>query len=161
MTKFKTRNDVPEKVRSQVIDLLQQQLSNAIDLSLQAKQAHWNVKGPTFIAMHELFDKVAEEIEDQVDLLAERIVQYGGVAAGTLQAVGKKTELPEYPANAVSAAEHINALSHSMSSFGESARAGIETCDKLGDKVTADLLTEVTRANDKNLWFVEAHLQSE
>jgi starvation-inducible DNA-binding protein len=86
---YTTGNDLSEKVRSQVIDLLNQRLADAIDLDTQAKQAHWNVKGPQFIALHKLFDEVYAAVEEYVDLLAERVVQLGGIAAGIAPVLSK------------------------------------------------------------------------
>jgi starvation-inducible DNA-binding protein len=153
-----TRNDLPEKARKKLVDLLQARLADAIDLGLQAKQAHWNVKGPQFIALHELFDGVHTRVQAQVDDLAERIVQLGGSASGTLQAAHARTSLPEYPLDAVSGRAHVEALAASMTVYGKAVRAAIDAAAKLGDADTADLFTEVSRAADKDLWFVEAHL---
>ncbi len=75
---YPTRNDLPEATRRAMITLLNQQLADALDLGLQAKQAHWNVKGPNFLSLHELFDKVATELDELTDELAERAVELGG-----------------------------------------------------------------------------------
>ena len=157
----KTRNDIPEKVRIQVAALLQERLAEAIDFEAQAKQAHWNVKGPDFIALHKLFDEVYEHAGEHVDLIAERIVQLGGVAEGTVRAVAKRSKLPDYPLTISSGKEHVEALSRAIAWFGESIRKAIDQADEVNDKGTADLFTEVSRALDKDLWFVEAHLQAE
>src|SRR5579871_6645364 len=108
---YPTKNSLPEKTRSLLVGLLQERLGDAIDMALQAKQAHWNVKGPDFIALHELFDKVAEALEDHVDLIAERIVQLGGIALGTLESLKERTTLPIYPVEISSGKEHVAALS--------------------------------------------------
>ncbi len=157
---FVTKNTIPEKVRKQIIDLLQGHLSNSLDLSSQAKQSHWNVKGPDFISLHELFDKIAESSEGYIDLIAERIVQLGGTAEGTLRAASKRTDLPDYPLNISSGHEHINALSQSLACYGEGIRKAIPLANEIKDSDTADLLTQVSRDVDKYLWFVEAHIQS-
>jgi starvation-inducible DNA-binding protein len=157
---YPTKNNIPEKVRVQIAGLLQGHLVNSIDLTLQAKQAHWNVKGPNFIALHELFDKVTEEAEGFADLIAERIVQLGGIAIGTLGPVDLKSTLPTYPLKISGGKEHVAALSHSLASYGESIRAAIAQTAELNDAGTADILTEISRAADKNLWFVEAHAQA-
>lgn len=154
-----TRNDLPKKTRAAVCTLLQRQLAAAIDLSLQAKQAHWNVKGPQFIALHELFDKVYEEASGHVDELAERIVQLGGIADGTLAAVRRLSKLPDYPVDAHSGPEHVEALSNSLAAYGKAIRAAIDEADAAGDADSADLLTGISRGCDKQLWFVESHLQ--
>jgi starvation-inducible DNA-binding protein len=158
---FKTKNDLSETIRSKVIELLNARLADAIDLQTQTKQAHWNVKGPNFIALHELFDKVNEDVEDYVDEIAERAVQVGGVAEGTARSAAKRSSLSEYPANTVDGRSHVEALSSALAAFGKSARKGIDQANELGDLDTADIFTEISRGIDKWLWFVEAHLQAE
>jgi starvation-inducible DNA-binding protein len=158
---FKTKNDLPEAVRVKVIELLNARLADCKDLQTQIKQAHWNVKGPHFIGLHELFDKINEEVDEYVDEIAERAVQLGGVAEGTARVVAKRSTLPEYPLNIADGRSHVEALSSALAAFGKTARKAIDETDGLGDKDTADLFTEVSRGIDKWLWFVEAHLQAE
>jgi starvation-inducible DNA-binding protein len=150
---------LPESVRVEVINLLNQRLADAIDLSLQSKQAHWNVKGPTFIALHHLFDDVHGAVDEYVDLLAERIVQLGGVAEGTVGAVQQRTSLTDYPLALANGAEHVAALSDALAQFGRTARIAIDEMNDLKDAASADILTEITRGVDQWLWFVEAHQQ--
>ena len=157
---FKTKNDLSEAVRTKVIQLLNERLADCIDLQTQTKQAHWNVKGPNFIALHELFDKINEAVEDYVDEIAERAVQLGGVAEGTARMVARRSSLAEYPA-AVDGRSHVEALSSALAAFGQGARKAIDVADELGDLDTADIFTEVSRGIDKWLWFVEAHMQAE
>ena len=157
---YPTKNTLPEKVRTQIGGLLQGHLSNSLDLMTQAKQAHWNVKGPDFISLHELFDKIAESTEEYIDLIAERIVQLGGIAEGTLKAAVKRTQLPDYPLNIASGHDHVNALAHTLASYGERVRDAIGNANELVDQDTADLLTQISREVDKYLWFVEAHVQA-
>ena len=158
---FKTKNDLSETIRVKAVELLNARLADAIDLQTQAKQAHWNVKGPHFIGLHELFDKVNEDVEDYVDLIAERAVQLGGVAEGTARIAAKRSSLGEYPANIADGRSHVDALSSALAAFGKSARKAIDQANELHDLDTADLFTEVSRGADKWLWFVEAHLQAE
>jgi starvation-inducible DNA-binding protein len=155
-----TKNSLREPTRRKMIELLNQQLADVLDLGLQAKQAHWNVKGPHFIGLHELFDKVAEELEEFTDEIAERAIELGGVALGTVQIVAKQSRLGAYPLNIVSGKEHVAALSSALAKVGASTRAAIDIAGKAGDADTADLFTEVSRGVDKLLWFVEAHLQA-
>ena len=155
-----TKNDLPAKVRTEMIGLLNARLSDAIDLGLQTKQAHWNVKGPNFIALHELFDKLAEGLEEHIDSIAERVVQLGGVALGTLQEVQGKTQLLPYPTDIADGIAHVEALSQAYATFGKSVRAAIDAAEEAGDKDTADLFTQVSRDADKSLWFIEAHIQA-
>lgn len=156
----KTRIDIPEKTRRKVIGVLGARLADAIDLQLQVKQAHWNVKGPRFIALHELFDKLAGEVTGQVDELAERITSLGGVAQGTLAAVAGRTTLKPYPLDIDTGTAHLEALSAALAHYGRQLREAIDSSDKQGDKVTADLYTGLAAAVDKQLWFLEAHLQA-
>ena len=154
-----TKNDLPSKVRSKVIGILGDRLADATDLMLQSKQAHWNVKGATFIALHELFDKVNESAEEWVDLIAERIVQLGGTAEGTVQATAKRTSMAPYPLEITSGRDHVDTLSSALASFGKRVRSAIDKTGKAGDADTADIFTEISRDVDKYLWFVEAHNQ--
>lgn len=155
-----TQNDLAEKVRLGVIELLNRQLADTLDLGLQTKQAHWNVKGPNFIALHELFDEVVDELAEYTDEIAERAVALGGTALGTVRVAAAQSRLPEYPLNISSGREHVTALSSALAKLGKSMRSAIESAAELGDADTTDLFTEVSRGVDKLLWKVEAHLQA-
>jgi starvation-inducible DNA-binding protein len=157
---FETENDLPKNTRAEVIGIVNQRLADVIDLQGQLKQAHWNVKGPHFIGLHELFDKIAEEVEDYVDMIAERVVQLGGIAEGTVRAAASRSRLEEYPPNIADGAAHVEAVARALSAFGREARMTIEETAGLDDADTADLFTEVSRGIDKWLWFVEAHTQA-
>lgn len=155
-----TRNDMDEQIRCTMISLLNQHLADVIDLGLQTKQAHWNVKGPHFIGLHELFDRAAEQVEEFTDEIAERAVEVGGIALGTIQAVSKHSRLTAYPLDLASGIGHVTALSDALAKFCATTRAAIDTAGKAGDADTADLFTEVSRGVDKLLWMIEAHMQS-
>jgi starvation-inducible DNA-binding protein len=158
---YATKNDLSESTRTKMVQLLNARLADAIDLQTQMKQAHWNVKGPSFIALHELFDKINEDVEDYVDLIAERVVQLGDIALGTARSAAQRSQQKEYPLNISSGRDHVEAVSNALATFGKAARAAIDASDALRDKDTADIFTEVSRGVDKWLWFVEAHLQAE
>ena len=158
---YPTKNDLPETTRRQMIDLCNARLADAIDLQTQTKQAHWNVKGPHFIALHELFDKVNEDVEDYVDLIAERAVQLGGAVEGTARSVAKRSTLAEYPLKIGSGRQHVDALSSALAAFGKLIRSAIEESDRVDDEDTNDIFIEISRGVDKWLWMVEAHLQPE
>ena len=156
---YDTGNDLPEGVRAQVVDLLNQRLADAIDLDSQTKQAHWNVKGPHFVSLHKLFDEVHDAMEEYVALLAERVVQLGGIAAGTVQVVAGRTALPEYPSAIAPETEYVYALARSLAEFGGHVRRAIDQTNDWGDQVSSDICTEISRGVDQWLWFVEAHGQ--
>jgi starvation-inducible DNA-binding protein len=157
---YETENDISEGCRAQLTVLLNQRLASAVDLQMQMKQAHWNVKGPNFIGLHELFDKVGEAVESYVDLIAERVVQLGGIAEGTVRVAVSRTRLPEYSLEIADGMAHVEAVARALSTFGEEVRSTIDEANGLEDAGTADLFTEVSRGIDKWLWFVEAHSQS-
>src|SRR5256884_9527450 len=130
---YPTKNDLPETTRRQMIDLCNARLADAIDLQTQTKQAHWNVKGPHFIALHELFDKVNEDVEDYVDLIAERAIQLGGGVEGTARSAAKRSTLPEYPVKAGSGRRHVDALSSVLAAFGNPAVGACEESKAVND----------------------------
>ena len=157
--RYETGNDLPATVRTQVINTLNQRLADAIDLSSQVKQAHWNVKGASFIGLHRLFDEMHEAVEGYVDMLAERVVQLGGIAMGTVRMVADRSLISEYPATIADGPLHLNALAGGLAEFGAHIRRTSDEMDDLGDQDSADLCTEVSRGTDQWLWFTEAHLQ--
>jgi starvation-inducible DNA-binding protein len=157
---YETENDISLKRRTELNALMNLRLASAVDLQMQMKQAHWNVKGPSFIGLHELFDKVAEAIEDYVDQIAERIVQLGGIAEGTVRVAAARSRLAEYPLQIADGLAHVEGVARALSTFGKEARLTIDEVNALDDADTADLFTEVSRGIDKWLWFVEAHSQA-
>ncbi len=152
-----THNTLPMKIRAQSVELLNKHLAAAIDLHAQVKHAHWNVRGPNFIAIHELFDRVSEEIETYSDLIAERASGLGGTAHGTIQVAAEHSFLVRYPLGIADGHQHVFAVSAALAAFGQSAREAIGHATKFGDVDTADLFTEISRGLDQQLWFVEAH----
>ena len=149
---YPTKNDLPEATRRQMSDLCNARLADAIDLQTQTKQAHWNVKGPHFIALHELFDKVNEDVEGYVDLIAERAVQLGGVAEGTARSVAKRSTLAEYALKSGTGRQHVDALSSALAAFGKLIRSAIEDSGRVDDEDTNDIFIEISRGVDKWLW---------
>lgn len=155
---YPTRIDLSIDVRSQVVKVLNQTLAATLDLKTQTKQAHWNVKGMDFFQLHELFDEMAGELEEYVDMVAERVTALGGTAMGTARLAAAESILPEYALDAVDGAEHVTALAERFAAYGKHLREAIDTTDDLGDADTADLYTEISRTIDMRLWFLEAHL---
>jgi starvation-inducible DNA-binding protein len=157
---YQSHIDIPAHVRRGVIGLLQARLSESIDLETQMKQAHWNVKGRTFYQLHLLFDKVHGEVEEFVDLIAERITALGGVADGRIQTAAKTSALYEYSLETTGGEAHLKAVAAVLAQYGKALRADIDKTAELGDAVSADILTQIARETDKQLWFVEAHLEA-
>ena len=155
---YPTRIDLPQEVREKVANLLNQTLAATLDLKTQTKQAHWNVKGMDFYQLHELFDEMATELEEYVDMVAERVTALGGTALGTARIAATESILPEYDLDAVGGIEHITALADRYAAYGAHLREAIDISDNWKDADTADLYTEISRTIDKRLWFLEAHL---
>jgi starvation-inducible DNA-binding protein len=155
-----TKNDLPLKTRKSMVELLNQLLADGSDLRSQAKQAHWNVKGSNFIALHLLFDEIATALLPLVDEIAERAVQLGGETHGTVRMAAKSSRLKEYLPGAADGAAHVDALSSALAAYGASLREGMEQSEKAEDMATNDILIEAARVVDKYTWFVEAHQQS-
>ena len=158
---YETLNDLSKASRVELNELLNQRLADAVDLESQVKQAHWNVKGPHFIGLHKLFDEIYESVGEYVELLAERVVQLGGIAEGTARVAAARSRLEEYPLDIADGTTHVQALSKALATFGHEVRTAIDEADDLDDADTADLFTEVSRGIDKWLWMVEAHLQAD
>jgi starvation-inducible DNA-binding protein len=157
---FETRIDIAEGSREELVQLLNARLADTFDLYSQLKQAHWNVKGSDFIQLHELYDDIAEGVLEYVDTIAERATALGGLALGTARMAAAASTLDEYPVGAVEGLDTVAAIADRLASYGASVRAAIDAAVELDDQATSDLFTEVSRAIDKHLWFVEAHLQS-
>ena len=156
-----TKIDLPESTRAKLVELLNARLADGIDLMLQAKQAHWNVKGPNFIALHELFDQVEATVRDYVDSIAERAAQLGGTVEGTIRLASKRSSLGEYPLGITDGHDHVDALSSAIGKFSNAARQASQRAESLDDANTMDVFTEVSRGADKLVWFVESHLQGD
>jgi len=156
---YTSRIDLPASGRSELVELLNVQLAATIDLHLQTKQAHWNVKGPMFYALHTFFDDLAESVEEFVDELGERVTALGGIARGTARMAAAASPLPEYGTDIVSGEASLAALIERYASYAAITRAAIARAGDLGDAASEDLFTEIARTIDKNLYFLESHVQ--
>jgi starvation-inducible DNA-binding protein len=159
MRTHETKNDLQENAKKSSIELLNARLADTIDLALITKQAHWNLKGPRFIAVHEMLDEFRGQIDEWTDTIAERAVQLGGTAVGTSQEVAKRTTTAAYPTDIYTIDDHLRALIEAYSNVANRVRKAIDDADSAGDANTADIFTEASRGLDKALWFLEAHVQ--
>ena len=159
MTEHVTRNDTDTNARKVATELLNARVADGIDLALITKQAHWNIRGRTFIGVHEMLDKLRADMDEYNDTMAERVVQLGGVALGTSQVLAKHSSIEPYPTEISSIPDHLHALIARYGQFANDVRKNIDDTDEAGDPNTADLFTEVSRGVDKWLWFLEAHIE--
>ena len=157
---FETRINLPRENREQLTELLNARLADAMDLYSQTKFAHWNVKGKDFYQVHLLFDTIAEDVEDGIDLLAERVTALGGVARGTLRQAAEASSVPEFEVSGNGSMDFVRALADHVGTVANSVREAIDQSSELDDQGTADIFTEIVRALDKDLYFLEAHLQA-
>ena len=153
----KTRNDLRSNTKHTATALLNARLADAIDLALMTKQAHWNLRGAQFIAVHEMLDGFRTDLDGHIDRMAERVVQLGGIALGTTQTVANESKLKAYSTDLVRIEDHIAALGARYGDLANSMRLAIDTADEAGDADTADIFTAFSRSLDKALWFLEAH----
>ena len=151
--------DMKDNVRNSVIDVLNARLTDCLDFRLAVKQAHWNIKGPNFIAIHELLDQVAARMDGHIDVMAERVVQIGGFANGTLQQVVQGSALEPYPQGIANQDDHLEALRDRLQQLAGACRAAITETEEAGDADSADIMTGVSRGLDKDLWFLASHLK--
>lgn len=156
-----TRNSLDSNAKKASIETLGALLADSIDLALLTKQAHWNIKGPRFIALHEMLDGFRTELDTHVDTMAERVVQLGGIAIGTTQSVSSSTRLKAYPTDLQEEDAHLIQLIDRYGATADHVREAIDLVDEAGDANTADILTGYSRALEKSLWFLEAHLPVE
>ena len=156
---FETAVDLPTRTRVAMVGLLNQELADTADLYSQTKQAHWNVKGIHFYQLHLLFDQLAEKRQGEADELAERATELGGYALGTVRMAAASSRLPEIPTDINAGVDYVRALVERYGIHANNMRAAIDEADEAGDKDTADLFTEISRELDKDLWFLQAHLQ--
>lgn len=150
--------DLASNTKSEIAGLLNARLADGIDLALLTKQAHWNLKGPGFIGVHQMLDGFRRELDDHVDTVAERIAQLGGIAFGTVQTTAAATSLEPYPTEIVSVRDHLDALIARYAETANLVREAIDASDEAGDAGTADLLTAYSRMLDKALWFLQSSL---
>ena len=156
---FQSRNDLEEDVRQRMIELCNQHLADTFDLYTQNKQAHWNVKGRDFFQLHELFDKLAEEVLPFVDELAERATALGGQATGTARMAAQSSRLADLPLNVIDGMQVVETIASCYAVIAKSAREAIDESDEAGDMDTSDIFIELSRQLDKHLYFLESHLQ--
>jgi starvation-inducible DNA-binding protein len=156
---FPTGSALPERDRSRICDGLNAVLADSIDLYSQIKVAHWNVKGPNFKPVHELLDELAESVEEQIDIIAERSVALGGRALGTSRHVAKTSRLAEYPQDTSRDLDHVRLVAERFESVLTGVRKARDTAEELGDTDSVDLLTVAATAFEKHVWFLRATLE--
>jgi len=156
---FETRIDLNLNSRQEMIGVLNTPLADTFNMFSFMKHAHWNVKGPQFMALHELFDEIATGLLARVDMIAERATALGGMALGTSRIVSESSQLESYPLTVGDGMETILVPANRMAQVAANIRGAASRAEQLADRDTNDLFIEVSRDLDKWLWFLEGHLQ--
>ncbi|EAQ79922.1 DNA starvation/stationary phase protection protein Dps [Blastopirellula marina] len=149
------REILPTNTRNEVAQQLQSSLVDQIDLALQAKQAHWNVRGLGFRAVHLHLDEIIESTREASDEIAERIAAIGVAADGRAATVAQSSELEPFPAGIISVQEAIRRISDQMATCSTSLRLRIKTIGD-DDLISQDLLIGICRTLEKQLWMLES-----
>jgi len=157
---YKSPNRLPEESRSRVIETLSSRLADGVDLYTQVKVAHWNIKGPQFVALHPLFDQFAQDLLVENDTIAERIATLGGKAYGTARYVSKTSRIPEYPREATRDLDHVGLLAERFETYLDGLRDSRTVAEKVSDADTVDVLTSFIEQFEKHAWFLRATLDS-
>ncbi len=144
------------------IRVLNRVLANESVLAAKTKKFHWDVVGPQFMTLHELWDDQYEKLAEYQDRVAERVRTLGGFPVGTLAGFLRHTTLDEYPGDVPSATEAIAKLLQDHEHVVRDLREGIDECEEAhGDKGTADFLTGMMQEHEKMAWMLRSFLQGE
>lgn len=157
---YPNRVALSDDVKKQVCGVMQERLAEALDMYSQAKFAHWNVKGDNFYQLHLVFDHVAKVIFKQVDPIAERITQLGGVANGTVRQSACVSKIPEYPVETINGMDHVRALADALGHYCEELREASDKIDEIGDEPTSDFFKQLVVEAEEQLYFLESHLEA-
>jgi starvation-inducible DNA-binding protein len=156
---FKSPSHLPEDARATIAETLNARLADGLDLHMQIKVAHWNVKGPQFAALHPLFETFAIGLAAHNDSIAERAVTLGAKAYGTARHVAARSRIPEYDQETTRDLEHVRLLAERIEIYLVGLRESRGVGEKLGDTDTVDLLTGVISEFEKHAWFLRASLE--
>ncbi len=157
---YKNRVDLPDDVKTKVCEVMNSKLASALDMHTQAKFAHWNVKGMNFYQLHLVFDATAKVIFKQIDPIAERITQLGGVANGTVRMSAANSKIPAYSVESISGPQHLVALADALGVYCKELRDASDKIDDLGDEPTADFFKQLVVEAEEELYFLESHLEA-
>ena len=157
---YQNRVALSDDQKSKVVEVMQDRLAEALDMYSQAKFAHWNVKGVNFYQLHLLFDSVAEAVFPQIDQIAERMTQLGGVANGTVRQSANGSQIPEFEVSLTAGMDYVNALANSLGCYCQSLREASDKIDEIGDEPTADFFKALDIEAEEQLYFLESHLEA-
>jgi starvation-inducible DNA-binding protein len=157
---YETRVALSPEVKQKVVEVMQERLAEALDMYSQAKFAHWNVKGVNFYQLHLVFDSVAETIFPQIDEIAERLTQLGGVANGTVRQAAAASKIPEYNVELIKGMDHVYALANALGHYCAELREASDKIDEIGDEPTSDFFKQLVVEAEEQLYFLESHLEA-
>ncbi len=157
---YHNRVALSDEQKQKAVDVMQLRLAEALDMYSQAKFAHWNVKGVNFYQLHLVFDSVAEAIFPQIDQIAERMTQLGGVANGTVRQSATTSQIPEYEVTLTAGMDHVNALANALGCYAQALRQASDDIDEIGDEPTSDFFKQLVVEAEEQLYFLESHLEA-
>ena len=137
-------------------DKLQQHLFNLIDVTLQTRVAHWNVRGANFSGLHGLFGEAYETLATQTDDVAERIAQLGALVDGSVTSVASRSVYPNLKASHDNA-YFVKSISGRLEALCSDGVKLFNEATTAGDHVTANLIIDQSQALDKLAWLIKSH----
>ncbi|MEX0772395.1 MAG: Dps family protein [Balneolales bacterium] len=149
---------ISEKYRDEISDGLSHLLADTYTLYLKSQNYHWNVTGPQFHSLHEMFEEHYKELAEAVDALAEGIRALGHFAPGTLNQFSEMSSVSE-EYDVPDAMEMINRLVMAHEQIMETARKVVSISEEADDQTTLDLVTERLKFHSKTAWMLRSHLQ--
>jgi starvation-inducible DNA-binding protein len=154
LTQPKTPTTIPESDVSTVAGELQAELTELIDLPLKAKQAHWNVVGPNFRAVHLQLDEIVNDLRIWSDTVAERLSTIGVYPDGRTETIARNSSLREMPLGEMKDAATVQIFADYMREFAAKSRdrAG----HVAGDPVSQNILQDITAGAEQHQWMLRA-----
>jgi starvation-inducible DNA-binding protein len=157
---YHNRVALTDEQKKKTVAVMQERLAESLDMYSQAKFAHWNVKGYNFYQLHLVFDSVADHIFPQIDAIAERITQLGGVANGTVRQAANGSLIPEYNITLIAGMDHVNALADALGCYCQALREASDKIDEIGDEPSSDFFKQLVVEAEEQLYFLESHLEA-
>ncbi len=150
-----------DQQREGVIDALNCDLSNTYLLLVKTRKYHWDVVGPQFRSLHELWQEQYEALAENVDAIAERVRMLGGYPVGTVEGFLKMTSIKEHPGDLPTSTQMVARLADDHEQIIRSLREHIDKCEELHDQGTMDFLTGLMEEHEEMAWMLRSFIEGE